>query len=978
MTVRVMTVSRFGPSIFTAWLGKVHPVSATRIVRGIRSPILVTWRRLQGADQRASTVLVILPLAVFVVPALFGHAAIVGDNVIQNYPLRVLVGSQIRHGHAPLLDPYIWSGAPLLGGWNAGAAYPLTLFFVFLPGTAAWTLNLVVTWWVAGIGSYVFLRASRLASVPSFLGALSFCFAGSMIAQQVHFGLVAGVSWIPLALLALLRLSELAARTTTSFESIRQRRRSALGWTALLGTAGAMTVLAGEPRAITDAAAIVGMYAIWRVLRLGRRAGPYLAWVVGGLLLAAVLSAVQLLPGLAAVSTSQRAASSSALFTSGSLANRWLALMLVPDLLGGSGSFGPPPFLASYNLTEVTGYVGIMPLVASFALLGRLRWRRPLPEWIVWEVIAAVGIVLALGGNTPLWHLLIHIPLFGGQRLQSRNIVIADIGFAFLLAYWSDAWLAERSRQSARAAPPTPATAQGPAPAGARSPVPPSISESEQGAVIGGLARILGSVPALLAVAIVIVGIAWGAGFLQWLSVSLGAASEDGALRLWFVPFGVLGLGAAALVLWGHRLDARRRTEALVGFVVVDLLVFTLMAVVTVAPALESSSGGSSVTAAPTQEVASPGASVPAPPTTLPASSFVGSGRFAVYDPDDFNLNGLQVIGQPDSNVVSGVPSIQGYSAIVDGTYADAAITPEATGHGRDNLIPSAVGNGTLDQLETTALFAPRDYFLVDTQSDRATPVPTAGERNVAPGGRATWYLGDYLSVTNIVVPDADATTDATDGLRVGVLTSKGTTTWAPAANLDGPRSLEFSFARPVAAVALVAQAGRTAVGLGSPSITSEDGTEYIADGQLEAAVVPPRWAYRGQDGTFAVFADRGASPALSLRGSAGASVHPTAGPAFAPSAAEVSSPHGVEVIRSEAAIPGWSASWQPIVGPAEKLAVHRVGLVQGVEVPAGQGTVAWTYDPPGWTAGWVLSVGALVALLAMLLWALALGRRRV
>ena len=52
---------------------------------------------------------------------------------------------------------------------------------------------------------------------------------------------------------------------------------------------------------------IVAIYALWRGLRLGRRAVPYLVWVGGGLLLAVALGAVQWLPGIAAVSTSQRA-----------------------------------------------------------------------------------------------------------------------------------------------------------------------------------------------------------------------------------------------------------------------------------------------------------------------------------------------------------------------------------------------------------------------------------------------------------------------------------------------------------------------------------------------------------------------------------------------------------------------------------------------------------------------------------------------
>jgi hypothetical protein len=932
--------------------------------------------RISRPDRWALAVLVVLPLAAFTLPTLAGHPILLGDDFTQNYPLRVLVGSQIRHGHLPLFDPYIWSGAPLLGGWNAGAAYPFTLLFVILPGTAAWMLNLVVTWWVAGIGSFVFLRASRLAAVPSFLGALSFSFAGAMTAQIVHFGLVAGVSWVPVALLALLRLSECSTSRDASAEARRATLRSRLGWTALLGVAGAMAILAGEPRAIADFAVIVGIYALWRVLRLGRGTAPYLGWMVGGVLLAVGLGAVQWVPGAAAVSTSQRAASSAYLFTSGSLANRWLLLMLVPDLLGGSGSFGQPPFLANYNLTEVTGYIGLMPLVASFALLGRLRLRRPLPEWLIWQVMALVGILLALGGNTPLWHLLIRVPFFGGQRLQSRNILIADMGFAFLLAYWSDAWLAgARARRITRAAP-VPAAGGASSAAGTA----PAPSSAEAGSIYAWRVRILGVVPGLLAVATVTVGIAWGAGLLQWLGVSLRSATADGGLRLWFLPFGVLGLGAVALILWGHRLEARRRTQALVGFVIVDVVTFTLMAVVSLAPNLGGGSTRSttstSATAGPTH-TNSPGASVPSPRTKTTAAAFTGSGRFAVYDPDLIDSNGLRVIEAPDLNVIHGVASVQGYSSIVDGTYASATGSHQSTGLGQDILSPRAVGDGTLDQLDTTVLFSPRDYFLVSPESDLATPDPAAGERHLAPGGRATWYLGEDLAVTSIVIPDANATSDVGSGLQFGVVTSTGDTTWVPAATPDGPHFLRVALARPESAVALVAKAGRTQIGLGSPSVTSADGTHYVADGQLQAAISPPRWTFRGLDGSFAVFANHFARPALTLRGSPGASVYATAGPVFAPSAAAVSSRHGVDVIRSEAAIPGWTATWHPDAGPAVTLRVRRVGLVQGVEVPAGHGVLTWTYRAPGWTVGWVLSACALAALAVLIVWALATRRTR-
>jgi hypothetical protein len=81
--------------------------------------------------------LVLLSVLVYAVPALLGHPVVPGDDLTQNLPLRELVGRQIAHGHLPVYDPYLWSGAPLLAGWNAGAAYPLTWLFAALPGPAA-------------------------------------------------------------------------------------------------------------------------------------------------------------------------------------------------------------------------------------------------------------------------------------------------------------------------------------------------------------------------------------------------------------------------------------------------------------------------------------------------------------------------------------------------------------------------------------------------------------------------------------------------------------------------------------------------------------------------------------------------------------------------------------------------------------------------------------------------------------------------
>src|SRR5262245_56842830 len=192
-------------------------------------------------DVVAVACLVALPAVVFGLPSLLGHPVVPGDDLTQNFPLRVLAGRQIRGGQLPLYNPYIWGGAPLLDGWNAAAAYPLTFLFAVLPGTAAWTLNMIVTWAVAGLGMFCFLRALRLASLPSLLGAVTFAFTGAMPAQVAHLGLVAGLSWVPVQLLSVLRLTG------------NRPAAARLRWLAVLAGPFGLTILAGEPRALAHA-----------------------------------------------------------------------------------------------------------------------------------------------------------------------------------------------------------------------------------------------------------------------------------------------------------------------------------------------------------------------------------------------------------------------------------------------------------------------------------------------------------------------------------------------------------------------------------------------------------------------------------------------------------------------------------------------------------------------------------------------------
>lgn len=793
-----------------------------------------------------------------------------------------------------------------------------------------------------------------------------------------------------------------------------------------------LMILAGEPRAIVDGCAITGLYAVWRVARLGRSAALPAGLLIGcGILLGAGLGAVQWLPGLTAISTSQRGSGSLALFSSGSLPPQWLLLTLVPDLLGGSGSLSQPAFFAGYNLTEVTSYVGILPLVAAFVLLARAfepgpDGRRRAPEWLIWHVQGLAGIVLALGGNTPLGAVLHALPLFGGQRLQSRNILVLDLALAVLLAYWLDKPFSARRRLFAE--------------------------------------RLAGLVPTTGILIVVAFGLTGGAGLLRWLSIGAGKSTQViGRLQPWLLPYAVLAAGAIALVIYGRRFSRRGWARACAVFVAADIIAFTFLGVVAVAPS-GSRPAPPAQPAAARASAARPGStarltrgpahaadrpSVPARSAARPVSELGYPGRFAIYDPDLLDGNDLSALGPPNVNDISadGMPSVQGYSSIVDGNYASATGSHSATGDGQDFLAPSAVGNGTLDALDTSILLTVPAYLTTASGSGQAAAGPPGtGRRTLAPGGSATWYLGESAVVSRVTIPDRRARADAAR-IRIGLTAPDGRTRWfrPRAANAS---TLEISLPRPLPAVAVAGGAGDagTPAGhaapsvLGPPSVILAGGGTEVADGQLQDALVPPRWVMAGFDGGFAVFTDRFAAGPLTVQplpgrpgtsgrddsgaagevqpltrmmapggtaagtaqgapdaapdrpmsppranaaamrpspgtreiSAAGASVRYVTGAAGQTTMATVSSAHGVRLLRSMAAIPGWSATWQPRGGRPVALSVRRDGVVQAVDVPPGQGTVTWRYTTPRLGTG--LAVSATAALLTLIL-ALADGR---
>ncbi|MEI7859863.1 MAG: hypothetical protein WCI26_08510 [Acidimicrobiales bacterium] len=920
--------------------------------------------RISTADRRAVLILMAVPFVCFVVPALFGSPAITGDNYIQNFPLRAFTGQLLREGHLPLWNTYIWSGSPLLGGMNAGSFFPLTFLFVPLPAVMAWVLNLVVVYWAAGLGCFWLMRSYGLSTMACLLGAATYAWTGCMVGQMVHLGVIQGIALMPFLVLALLKISwrvsgvgpatredsfdasdELKSDEPKSDELKSDEPKSperpdarTWPWVATAAAVIGLVMLTGEPRSVAEMMIITAFFVVWtavRALRIGAR-----GWVAGAtvvvlgalaVLWGVAIGAVQSLPGQQFIALSQRGGNSYAFFGAGSLRPSWTVLMLVPDLFGGAGALDQPYYFAGYNLPEVTGYVGLLPLVGAVALAVRSFGRRRDParsDWAPWLVLAVLGLLLAWGSFTPLGPVLGHIPLIGRTRLQSRNLAIVDLALAMLLAFWVD-----------------------------------------RGVVAGHLLdvgrrwwRWLPLAPIAAAMAVCLVAIIWPGPLLS----SLGTTAPGRALTPWLVAQLVIAGAVGFVVIRWTALAPVARRRLLVAVVLVDIALFGLSC----ATGLDPPARGSVQASTPT------------------AHSVLGTkGRFAVAVP--YLLSpALGTLGQTDLNVFTGLPSVQGYGSIVSNRYDDATGS-----HLLGTLSPCSLADGAFVplRLHTVVTSWPELAPQVGVPTNLSTTLTDCTVRSkTPPSDRKAWYFGQVLDVATVhVVPDTRPLTGGSESgvdvatfgnaVRVGTVSQSGAISWRPyslSEAKDG--SIDIRLNRSTAAVGLVVEIPRRALS-NETSVRTVDGRKFAMNGIYQDALGRPAWHYAGMWSDLTLFRTSLVVP----------DVYVASGPKSARATSVSRSDDGTAVVRvttsqralvvrSEAALPGWSVTAMPIGGgPSQTLSVRPVGLVQGVSVPAGAWTLTYTYMAPGFVTGAIVSSIALLLLLVAIAVGLMTRRRR-
>jgi len=383
-----------------------------------------------------AAVLLALPLLLLWRPLLAGEAFFWGTPLLQFIPWQRLAAEMWRAGHAPLWNPWVGCGAPLAANYQTAAFYPFNLLYLLLPAEVAltWTVagHLVLTGW----GMYRWGRAVGLEQFSALVGALTLEGSGYLLSRATLFpSMILAFAWIPVWLW---RAEELVRR---------QRGRDVL-W---LGLALGLGLLTGHAQTAFYGGLTLAAYIAWRAWQVGRgqarrrwRMMAIVGWLsVMALALGVGLAAVQLLPTAELMCSSPRAAGVDFDFAMTYSLWPWrLISFFAPDFFGnpGHGDYWGYP-----NYWEGAGYVGVLPLWLALAFVsGSLRKcerRKRESEWTFWVAVALIGLLLALGKNTPVFPFLFrHVPTFDWFQAPARWLAVVTVALAALAAWGTQAW----------------------------------------------------------------------------------------------------------------------------------------------------------------------------------------------------------------------------------------------------------------------------------------------------------------------------------------------------------------------------------------------------------------------------------------------------------------------------------------------------------------------------------------------------------
>ena len=330
-------------------------------------------------------------------PALGGQFLVnpMSDQYIAGFAFRDFAVQQWHAtGAIPQWNPYLFGGLPFVAAMHGDIFYPTFWLRLLLGTDAGMTWGFISHLWLAGFGTFLFLRTAGLGFAASLVGAVAYQLGGPIAgyASPGHDGKLFVSALLPFSLILLTK-------------GIRDARHWAWG---VLAIVVGLAVLSPHPQLLQYHLLVAGAWAVMlafgtpgidratAVKRLGCALG---AVVVGGL-----IGAIQYLPLMEYTPWSPRAGGRDyAYATSYSWPLEELINVYLPQFSGILDKYWGRNGIHLHSEYIGAAVLMLAPLAFGAGADNRRSFRR------FWLGVAIVSLLWALGGSTPFFQLVYYL-----------------------------------------------------------------------------------------------------------------------------------------------------------------------------------------------------------------------------------------------------------------------------------------------------------------------------------------------------------------------------------------------------------------------------------------------------------------------------------------------------------------------------------------------------------------------------------------
>lgn len=122
------------------------------------------------------------------------------DMMFYFMPFRVLPAEIVKQGIAPLWNPFIYCGNPLMANMQSAVYNPLSVFYYVLPAPIALKVITFIAFYIGSAFTYVFSRAYKASEEGSLIAATVYAYTFYMFAKAVELADLHVMMWMPAAL----------------------------------------------------------------------------------------------------------------------------------------------------------------------------------------------------------------------------------------------------------------------------------------------------------------------------------------------------------------------------------------------------------------------------------------------------------------------------------------------------------------------------------------------------------------------------------------------------------------------------------------------------------------------------------------------------------------------------------------------------------------------------------------------------------